>query len=290
MKRKKSLSRSKKSPTIWPKVAKIAIPILLVILSIFLFMKFRRPADIIVHTNAFFAPFEFYKGNQIIGVDVDIMNRVGQKLNKTVAFTNVEFSAIIDNVEKGKVCDVGAAGITITEKRAEKVNFSIPYYTSVQYVIYPKGVSLNSHPHYFTWQDLTGKTIGVQTDTTGWIFTNDEITSGSLQDTSTVLKNFDSAELAADGIKSHLNHVVIVDELPAKYIVNRTPQFACLPLYQTTSTGIEPVQEQYAIAVNKDQPELLSAINETLSEMLIRDSSGYNEIEKLVLKYMDLSE
>lgn len=290
MKRKKSLSRSKKSPIIWSRVAKIAIPILLVILSIFLFMKFRRPADIIVHTNAFFAPFEFYKGNQIIGVDVDIMNRVGQKLNKTVAFTNVEFSAIIDNVEKGKVCDVGAAGITITEKRAEKVNFSIPYYTSVQYVIYPKDISLNSHPNYFTWQDLTGKTIGVQTDTTGWIFTNDEINSGSLQDTNTVLKNFDSAELAADGIKSHLNHVVIVDELPAKYIVDRTPQFACLPLYQATSTDTEPVQEQYAIAVNKDQPELLSAINETLSEMLVRDSSGYNEIEKLVLKYMDLSE
>ena len=88
---------------------------------------------IIVQTNAFFAPFEYYEGTEIVGVDVEIMAMVGERLNKKVQFDNVSFSAIIDNVKDGTVCDAGAAGITITDSRKEKVDFSIPYYTSVQY-------------------------------------------------------------------------------------------------------------------------------------------------------------
>ena len=44
--------------------------------------------EIIVNTNAFFAPFEYYDGTEIKGVDVDIMNMVGEKLGKKVVFTN----------------------------------------------------------------------------------------------------------------------------------------------------------------------------------------------------------
>ena len=53
--------------------------------------------EIIVQTNAFFAPFEYYEGEEIVGVDVEIMNMVGEKLGKKITFKNVEFSAIIDN-------------------------------------------------------------------------------------------------------------------------------------------------------------------------------------------------
>ena len=91
---------------------------------------------IIVNTNAYFAPFEYYDGTEIVGVDVEIMNKVGEKLGKEVVFENTEFAVIIDNVKAGEVCDAGAAGITITDQRKEKVDFSIPYYTSVQYVIF----------------------------------------------------------------------------------------------------------------------------------------------------------
>ncbi len=259
---------------------------------------------IIVQTNAFFAPFEYFDGKEIKGVDVDIMALVGEKLGKEIEFVNTEFSAIIDNVSEGKVCDAGAAGITITDARKEKVDFSTPYYTSVQYVIYAAddasvatktvdGVS------YIVWEALAGKTIGTQTDTTGWIYTDGEINAtadndygydGVLYGTNTTLKQFDNAQLAADGIASNIVDVVIIDQLPAEYIVSKNSGLVALPLYYSGETDAEdaPVEEQYAICVTKGNDELLKAINEVLETLLVADENGETEIDKLVMKHMGL--
>lgn len=261
--------------------------------------------EIIVQTNAFFAPFEYYEGDEIVGVDVEIMAKVGEKLGKTVTFNNTEFSAIIDNVKDGKVCDCGAAGITITDERKEKVDFSIPYYTSVQYVIYAAdnaavATKTVDGAEYIVWEALAGMTIGTQTDTTGWIYTDGEINAteedesygynGVLYGTNTTLKNFDSAQLAADGIGSNIVDVVIIDELPAQYIVSKNTGLKCLPLYYSGETDAEdaPVEEQYAICVTKGNTELLEAINSVLTDLLKADENGQTEVEKLVMKHMGL--
>lgn len=261
--------------------------------------------EIIVQTNAFFAPFEYYEGTEIKGVDVDIMALVGEKMGKTVKFNNVEFSAIIDNVAAGKVCDCGAAGITITDERKEKVDFSTPYYTSVQYVIYAANdASIVTRKNadgvdYVVWETLAGKTIGTQTDTTGWIYTDGEINAqesndygynGVLYGTNTTLKNFDNAQLAADGIGSNIVNVVIIDQLPAEYIVSKNSGLKCVPLYYSGETEAEdaPVEEQYAICVTKGNDELLKAINEVLETLMKKDESGKSEIDKLLMKHMNL--
>ena len=260
--------------------------------------------SIIVQTNAFFAPFEYYEGTEIKGVDVEIMDMVGEKLGKKIEFNNVEFSAIIDNVEAGKVCDAGAAGITITDERKEKVDFSIPYYTSVQYVIFAKddatvATKTVDGNEYIVWEALAGKTLGTQTDTTGWIYTDGEINAtadndygydGVLYGTNTELKNFDTAQLAADGIGSNIVDVVIIDELPAQYIVSKNDTLKCVPLYYSGETDADdaPVEEQYAICVTKGNTELLNVINEVLEGLLVEDANGETEVEKLVMKHMGL--
>lgn len=258
---------------------------------------------IIVNTNAYFAPFEYYDGTEIVGVDVEIMNKVGEKLGKEVVFENTEFAVIIDNVKAGEVCDAGAAGITITDQRKEKVDFSIPYYTSVQYVIFDKAnadvvtKTVNGN-EYIVWEALAGMALGTQTDTTGWIYTDGEINAtadndygydGVLYGTNTELFNFDNAQLAADAIGKSVD-VVIIDELPAKYIVDNYSQFKCVPLYYSGDTDADdaPVEEQYAICVTKGNTELLDAINAVLEEMLVKDDNGQTEIEKLVMKHMGL--
>ena len=73
------------------------------ICSLFAFSSCGESKDdkIYVITNAFFAPFEYYKGSEIVGVDVDIMNKVGEKLGKKVVIENADFGVIIESVKNG---------------------------------------------------------------------------------------------------------------------------------------------------------------------------------------------
>lgn len=287
------------------KILSIAMALAMMLSCIALFASCAKEETIIVHTNAFFAPFEYYDGTEIKGVDVEIMNLVGEKLDKKVEFVNVEFSAIIDNVKAGEVCDAGAAGITITNERKDKVDFSIPYYTSVQYVIFAAAdesiVTKNvGGKEYIVWETLAGKKLGTQTDTTGWIYTDGEINAtedndygynGVLYNTNTTLVNFDNAQLAADAIGAKQIDAVIVDELPAQYIVKNSTTLKCVPLYYSGETDDKdaPVEEQYAICVTKGNDELLKAINEVLTDLMKKDESGKSEIEKMVMKHMGLN-
>ncbi|MBR3230908.1 amino acid ABC transporter substrate-binding protein [Candidatus Saccharibacteria bacterium] len=260
--------------------------------SVFFSIEGEKEADYVVETNAFFAPFEFYENRQIVGVDVEIVNRVAEKMNKTIQIKNVEFDVIIDNVEAGRIADAGAAGLTITPAREEKVNFTIPYYNSVQYVIFERNAPPSLREDHVVWEALDGAKLGSQIGSTGYIFVEDEIENGVLAGTSTTIKGIDSHQLAADAILAHIIDYAIADELAAKFIVDKNPELAALPLYYSGPTREEdyPVEESYAIAVNKSKTELLEAFNEVLAEMLTEDKSGKTEIDRLVLKYMGLSD
>ena len=269
----------------------IALIVLTVGLSTFFFAKNIEIHDYIIETNAFFAPFEYYDNRDIKGVDVDIINKVAEHMNKTIELKNVEFDVIIDNVSDGVIADAGAAGLTITDSRLKKVDFSIPYYTSVQYVIYNKDRAPTITGDHIIWESLAGKTLGSQTGCTGYLFMSDEVETGVLEGTNTIVKGFDSHQLAADAIGAHIIDYAIADELPAKFIIEKNPTLAALPLYYSGTDGMpdEPAEESYAIAVNKKRPELLSAINEVLTDMLKPGEDGYTEIDKLILKHMGLT-
>lgn len=259
-------------------------------ISVFFSIQGEKGADYVVETNVPFAPFEFYENREIVGVDIDIVNKVADKLNKTIKVTNVEFDVIIDNVEAGKIADAGAAGLTITPAREEKVNFTIPYYNSVQYVIFNKNYPPSLRDDHIVWEALAGHTLGSQIGSTGYIFVEDEIENGVLKNTGTTIKGIDSHQLAVDAINSHIIDFAIADELVAKFLIDKNPDLDALPLYYSGPTRKEdyPVEESYAIAVNKDRSELLQAFNEVLADMLVENESGQTEIDRLVLKYMGL--
>ena len=252
----------------------------------------EKKADYVVETNVPFAPFEFYRNREIVGVDVDIVNRVAEKLDKSIAIKNVEFDVIVDNVEAGRIADAGAAGLTITPAREEKVNFTIPYYDSVQYVIYNVDMPPSLRDDHVVWEALEGATLGSQIGSTGYLFVEDEIENGVLKETGTTIKGIDSHQLAADAIMAHIIDYAVADELAAKMIIEKNPGLSALPLYYSGKTREDdyPVEESYAIAVNRDRTELLEAFNEVLSEMMVRDENGENEIDRLVIKYMGLAD
>ena len=276
----------------------LAFALCLLMMATCLLMTGCSDDTIIVQTNAYFAPFEYMDGGNIVGVDVEIMNRVGEKLGKKVEFQNVEFSVIIDNVSRGKICDAGAAGITVTEGRKEKVDFSNTYFTSVQYVIYKKGTMTpdgqDGDVSYILWDSLAGKKIGVQRDTTGDIYVDGEINGqesdpdygydGVLYGSGATLTQYDNAQVAADAVNAKQIDVVVVDKLPASFIVDKSSDFECAALYYKGGEGEAdvPTEESYAICVTKGNEELLKAINEVLAEL------GEDGIEALVKRHMGI--
>ena len=252
---------------------------------------------ILVQTNAFFAPFEYYDGSEIVGVDVDIMERVGEKMGKEVKFQDGDFGIIIQTVSEGKTADVGAAGLTITDERKQYVDFSIPYYTSVQYVIWDESdtsfttqTAADGTTEIVLWENLKGKKIGVQIDTTGNIYVAGEINKdegfdGVLYDSGAAVSTQENAQLAVEAMYGSLDlDCVVVDKLPAEYLVANTKnhQLKCAALYYDAETATE---EQYAICVTPGKTELLDAINSVLEEMIEN-----NEIDKLVQKHLGLTE
>ena len=166
-----------------------------------------------VYTNAEFAPFEFRDNKQnIVGVDMYIMELVAEEMNMKVNFHDIAFDAIV-----GKIAEednaVGAAGMTIYDEPKERVDFSDPYYSTVQCIISEEGEAFGS------LADLKGKKIGVQKGTTGWKMIDDAITSGELKDSGAQVIQYDNGPLAFTALKAGKCDVVVIDELPAKKLV-----------------------------------------------------------------------
>lgn len=94
----------------------------------------RPNGTLIVGTNAEFPPYESYEEGEIVGIDIDIMQAVCDKLGMEMQIEDMAFDSIISAVSTGKV-DIGASGFTVTEERKKNVNFTDTYTTSKQVVI-----------------------------------------------------------------------------------------------------------------------------------------------------------
>ena len=105
--------------------------------------------SLIVATNAEFAPFEYKKGTQYFGIDIEIAVQLAEKLGKTLVLVNMNFDAIITSVagvamdggvdnsgyDSYTYCDIAIAGLSVTEERLETVDFTDTYFKSSQVLI-----------------------------------------------------------------------------------------------------------------------------------------------------------
>lgn len=105
---------------------------------------YESPADVdrsngtlIMATNAQFEPYEYYKGDEVVGIDVDMAKAICDKLGMELQIEDMEFDSIINAVQSGKA-DVGIAGMTVTEDRLKNIDFTDSYATSQQVIIVRK--------------------------------------------------------------------------------------------------------------------------------------------------------
>jgi len=92
---------------------------------------------LVMATNAYFPPYEYYEGEEIVGIDAEFAKAICDKLGYELEISDIEFDAIIPAVNSGKAA-FGAAGMTVTPERLENVDFTDSYATGVQVIIVRK--------------------------------------------------------------------------------------------------------------------------------------------------------
>lgn len=132
------------------KVKKISIAIIVLVFALMITGCGKKENELVMVTEAGFAPYEYYKDGQIVGVDIDIANDIAKELGKKLVVKDVAFDSIVNELKSGKA-DFAAAGMSITEERKKQVDFTIEYTTSNQVVVVRKDSALTN------FSDIDGK-------------------------------------------------------------------------------------------------------------------------------------
>ena len=258
------------------KIISIVMALMLICASLAVFASCDKKEDtLVMATNAAFPPYEFKDGDKFAGIDVEIAEKIAEKLGMTLEIQDVDFGAIIDGVATGKY-DMGMAGMTVTEERKQSVNFSNTYATGVQVIIVKDGSEIASLDDIFVFDDNGDPTalvndkikVGVQQDTTGDIYSSSDVTGWGLNDvtedgttvTDRVVRFKTGAE-AVEALKTGKVDMVIIDNEPAKSFVDANEGIHIL------EGDNEYAVEDYAICVSKENTELLEKIDAALKEL-----------------------
>ena len=207
---------------------------------------------LIMATNATFPPYEFYDGGEIVGIDAEIAAEVASRLGLELEIQDVAFDSIIAGVQSGKY-DIGCAGMTDTPERRQSVNFTISYATGIQSIIVPEGSEISDLDSLLNGDYI----VGVQQGTTG-----DSLISLDPEDGGVGEDRVERYNNGADAVLALQNgnvDAVVIDDQPAQAFVAANEG---LMILETPFAD-----ESYAMAINKDNEELLNEINRVLEEM-----------------------
>lgn len=199
---------------------------------------------LVMGTNAEFPPYEYYEGQEVVGIDAEMAAAVAEKLGMELKIEDMAFDSLIPALSSGKV-DIVAAGMTVTEDRLASVNFSDTYATGIQAIIVTEDSDIASA------DDLVGKTIGVQQGTTGDLYATD--VEGA------TIERYAKGMEAVQSLSQGKIDAVIIDNEPANVFVSEVEGLKILDEAFAT--------EDYAVAVAKDNEELLEQVNTALAEL-----------------------
>lgn len=215
-------------------------------------------------TNAEFPPFEFVTSNGVIdqydGIDMAIAKQIADENGMTAAVENMEFDSLLIALQNGQI-DAVIAGMTVTEERLEAVDFSTPYYTATQVMIVKEDSDIASAA------DMADKKICVVQGYTGQICVEE------------MGYPFEAFKKGTEAVMELVNgkcDVVVIDSATAQK-------------YVSDNEGLKIVEdasafesEEYAIAVQKGNTELLDMINKAINAKLADGT-----ISDLSAKYID---
>lgn len=238
---------------------KILLLVLVSVLSLVMLFgcKKSETADdtLIVGTNAEFPPFEYIEQGNIVGFDVDLIDEISKIIGKKVEFKNMAFDSLLIAMQAGKInCII--SGMTATDERRQYVNFSEPYFVSKQAVIVPEDSDIQK------FEDLKGKKIGVVIGYTG-----DMVVTDMYKDTSSITRYEATGQVIMALTAGKVDATVLDMEPAKKYVANNKG-------IKVLDTAL--AEEEYSIALPKDNTALLEEINKALKTL--KENGTYDKI------------
>jgi polar amino acid transport system substrate-binding protein len=209
-------------------------------------------------THLPYAPFQFQRGPDVVGFDVDLMDLVARRLRLRQKVVDTDFTAITS----GRVftlgeCDVAAAGMTINQRRAGVVDFSRPYFNSGQVLMARRRPRLTTRD-----LDAGRLRVGVVAGTTGQEYA---------QARGWAPKAYENSLTELDALRTGQVDALVQDDPVVRYwLTDRANDgFALLPGLRT--------REQYGFAVGKARnPGLLRLIDQVIGQS--HDDGAYQRI------------
>ena len=211
-----------------------------------------------VGTNADFPPFEYHENGQIVGFDIDLINEIGNKLNKKIEFEEMEFNTLLTALSSGKV-DLIISGLDITDERKQQVDFTQGYYANELSLVVLNDSNIKNI------NDLKGKKVGTELGTSSDNYVNElkDVKNIQFKDSSSTIMN----------LKSNKVDAVIIDKPVAEKILKNVNGCKILE-------NVNIKTSEMGIAVNKNNKELLDDLNKALTEL-----KNNGKLKELNLKY-----
>lgn len=200
---------------------------------------------LVMATNTDFPPYEYYQGGLITGIDIEIAELIAGELGAELEITDMDYNGIIGAVQNG-TADFGMAGIAVTADRSERVDFTDSYITNTQMIVVMQGSDISGA------EDLYGKKIGVVADSTADVY----VTYDYGEDCAVRCRR--SADVLMELKSGTVDAVIVSDTVAERWMLDND---------SIAVIGTPYVEEEYAIAVAKENTELLNQINAAIARL-----------------------
>ena len=214
-------------------------------------VKTVSDGKLIVGTEAGFAPYEYLVGDEVEGVDMDIVQAIADKLGVELEVQNMDFDGALLAVQQGKV-DIVAAGVSVSEEREEVMDFSVKYVDSKDVVVVKADEPAVEEPAV---DALADKTVGVQQGNIADLWVTDNTEASSVQ-------RYTKFVQAAQDLVNGKIDCIVMDEAPAIELVDSSDGKLMI------LEGDPLFEDSYAIAIQKGNADMKAAVDAVITELI----------------------
>ena len=204
----------------------------------------KEAGKLVIATSPDFPPFESLEGDEVVGIEVEIMKLICEELGVECEFVQMDFDSVLIGIEAAKY-DCAMSGITVTAEREKNMLFTEPYYVAAQVIVVKEDSDIKAKA------DLEGKKVSVQTGTTA-----DEGCTDEGLDVQAFQANADAKAALTTGKVD----AWVVDNLTAMQMVEEDDGLKILEENMT--------EEPYAFAFAKGSEDLVDAIDAALKTIV----------------------